>query len=114
MYEHIQLTDEQLQNHALFEIEQILAKSGRFLKEFDGMRYPNMSAIRENKNRLLQEELDFDRVDLAAKHFNLLNGLNVNQRKIYDIVIEDVATNSGGLYFVYGHGGTGKTYLWKH
>jgi hypothetical protein len=113
MYEHIQLTDEQLQNHALFEIEQILAKSGRSLKEFDGMRYPNMSAIRENRNRLLQEELDFDRVDLAAKHLSLLNGLNVEQRKIYDIVIEDVATNSGGLYFVYGHGGTGKTYLWK-
>jgi hypothetical protein len=113
MYEHIQLTDEQLQNHALFEIEQILAKSGRSLKEFDGMRYPNMSAIRENRNRLLQEELDFDRVDLATKHLSLLNGLNVEQRKIYDIVIEDVATNSGGLYFVYGHGGTGKTYLWK-
>uniref|UniRef100_A0A2N9HI08 ATP-dependent DNA helicase n=1 Tax=Fagus sylvatica TaxID=28930 RepID=A0A2N9HI08_FAGSY len=113
MYEHIQLTDEQLQNHALFEIEQILAKSGRSLKEFDGMRYPNMSAIRENRNRLLEEELDFDRVDLVAKHLSLLNGLNVEQRKIYDIVIEDVATNSGGLYFVYGHGGTGKTYLWK-
>uniref|UniRef100_A0A2N9GSG7 ATP-dependent DNA helicase n=1 Tax=Fagus sylvatica TaxID=28930 RepID=A0A2N9GSG7_FAGSY len=113
MYEHIQLTDEELQNHALFEIEQILAKSGRSLKEFDGMRYPNMSAIRENRNRLLEEELDFDRVDLVAKHLSLLNGLNVEQRKIYDIVIEDVATNSGGLYFVYGHGGTGKTYLWK-
>ena len=39
--------------------------------------------------------------------------MNADQRKIYDIVIKDVATNSGGLYFVHGHGGTRKTYLWK-
>nr|XP_023883470.1 uncharacterized protein LOC111995771 [Quercus suber] len=80
MYDNLHLTEEQIQDHALFEIEQILVKSGRSLKEFDGIKYPNVSTIRENNNRLLQEELDFD---------------------------------SGGLYFVYGHGGTGKTYLWK-
>ena len=43
----------------------------------------------------------------------ILNELNVKQRKIYDAVIQDVACNSGGLYFVYGHRGAGKTYLWK-
>jgi hypothetical protein len=47
---NMQLTDKQLQNDALFEIELILAKSGRSLKEFDDTRYPNMSIIRENKN----------------------------------------------------------------
>ena len=101
------------QNHALFEIEQILVKSGRSLKEFDGIKYPNVSTIRENINQLLQEELDFDRLELVAEHKKILNELNVDQRKIYDAVIQDVACNSGGLYFVYGHGGTGKTYLWK-
>ncbi|XP_050256589.1 uncharacterized protein LOC126702031 [Quercus robur] len=113
MYDNLHLTEEQIQNHALFEIEQILVKSGRSLKEFDGIKYPNVSTIRENNNRLLQEELDFDRLELAAEHKKLLNELNADQRKIYDAVIQDVACNSGGLYFVYGHGGTGKTYLWK-
>ena len=65
------------QNHALFEIEQILVKSGRSLKEFDGIKYPNMSTIRENNKQLLQEELDFDRLELVAEHKKLLNELNV-------------------------------------
>ena len=113
LYDNLHLTKEQIQNHALFEIEQILVKSGRSLKKFDSIKYPNVSTIRENNNRLLREELDFDRLELAAEHKKLLNELNVEQRKIYDAVIQDVACNSGGLYFVYGHGGTGKTYLWK-
>ena len=56
-----------------------------------------MSTIRESNNRLLQEELDFDRIELAAEHKKLLNELNVEQRKIYDAVIQDVACNSGGF-----------------
>ncbi|XP_050255276.1 uncharacterized protein LOC126701205 [Quercus robur] len=75
MYDNLHLIEEQIQNYALFEIEQILVKNGRSLKEFDGIKYPNVLTIRENNNRLLLED--------------------------------------GGLYFVYGHGGTGKTYLWK-
>ena len=113
LYDNLHLTKEQIQNHALFEIEQILVKSGRSLKKFDSIKYPNVSTIRENNNRLLREELDFDRLELVAEHKKILNELNVDQRKIYDAVIQDVACNSGGLYFVYGHGGTGKTYLWK-
>ena len=113
LYDNLHLTKEQIQNHALFEIEQILVKSGRSLKKFDSIKYPNVSTIRENNNRLLREELDFDRLELVAEHKKILNVLNVDQRKIYDAVIQDVACNSGGLYFVYGHGGTGKTYLWK-
>ncbi|XP_031108559.1 ATP-dependent DNA helicase PIF1-like [Ipomoea triloba] len=32
---------------------------------------------------------------------------------IYNKVMSDVDTNKGGLFFVYGYGGTGKTFLWK-
>ena len=28
-------------------------------------------------------------------------------------MIGSVATGEGGMYFVYGHGGTGKTFLWS-
>ena len=87
MYDNLHLTKEQKQNHALFEIEQIFIKSGRSLKEFDGIKYPNVSTIRENINQLLQEELDFDRLELVAEHKKLLNELIVQQRKIYDAVI---------------------------
>nr|GEU72572.1 DNA helicase [Tanacetum cinerariifolium] len=35
------------------------------------------------------------------------------KRRIYDMVIHADATNEQELIFVYGHGGTGKTFLWK-
>ncbi|XP_074324208.1 uncharacterized protein LOC141661122 [Apium graveolens] len=35
------------------------------------------------------------------------------QRKIYDAVIQSIDTNVGGIFFVYGSGGCGKTFLWR-
>lgn len=39
--------------------------------------------------------------------------LNEQQREIYNEVVHAVTTNIGGVFFVYGHGGTGKTFLYK-
>jgi hypothetical protein len=50
---------------------------------------------------------------LVKEHNKLLNGLNYEQRKIYDLVIGSVIDNNGGVFFVYGHGNTRKTYLWR-
>ncbi|XP_031092244.1 ATP-dependent DNA helicase PIF1-like [Ipomoea triloba] len=64
-------------------------------------------------NRLILEELSYDR-ELLAKESQLLHGqLTDEQRSIYDAVISYVYSNKGGLYFVYGYGGTGKTFLWR-
>ncbi|KAL7132310.1 hypothetical protein ABFS83_12G064800 [Erythranthe nasuta] len=35
------------------------------------------------------------------------------QRKVYDVVMDVLTNDSGGMFFLYGHGGTGKTFLWK-
>ncbi|XP_023916072.1 uncharacterized protein LOC112027653 [Quercus suber] len=112
-YDNLHLDDFQLQNYALCEIEQILIKSGRSLHEFKTIPYPNTLLLRQSNNRVLQEELDYDRNSLAAEHIKLLADLNIDQRNIYDEVIDSVSENKGGFFFVYGHGGIGKTYLWK-
>nr|GEW92708.1 DNA helicase [Tanacetum cinerariifolium] len=39
--------------------------------------------------------------------------LNHDQKKIYDLIIGASATNQQELLFIYGHGGTEKTLLWK-
>jgi ATP-dependent DNA helicase PIF1 len=74
------------------------------------MPYPDMLLLREGNNRLLQEEFDYNRIFFAEK---LISGLNCEQINIYDAIIRSVTENKGGFFFVYGHGGTGKTYLWK-
>lgn len=35
------------------------------------------------------------------------------QKKIYDQIMETVSSERGGVFFLYGYGGTGKTYMWN-
>nr|GEX08262.1 DNA helicase [Tanacetum cinerariifolium] len=48
----------------------------------------------------------FERDESAPK-------LNTQQRKIYDLIIDANLKKQQELIFVYGHGGTSKTFLWK-
>ncbi|XP_057451825.1 uncharacterized protein LOC130743602 [Lotus japonicus] len=65
------------------------------------------------ENVMLFNELRFDIDDMSVKHNIHLMKLNNGQRKVYDEVIDAVNKSDGGFYFVYGSGGTGKTFLWK-
>ena len=44
---------------------------------------------------------------------NQLPGLNANQRAAYDQIIASVEEGSGKTFFLSGHGGTGKTFLYN-
>ena len=35
------------------------------------------------------------------------------QRLVFDEILNAVIANSGSFYFVYGHGGCGKTFIWN-
>lgn len=50
---------------------------------------------------------------LAEQHKMLHASLNTNQLLIYDKVISSVHDDKGGIFFVYGAGGTGKTFLYQ-
>ncbi|PWA91196.1 NADH-ubiquinone oxidoreductase chain 2 [Artemisia annua] len=39
--------------------------------------------------------------------------LTTEQKGVYDTIVNSVYSGTGGIYFVYGYGGTGKTFLWK-
>ncbi|KAK1578847.1 hypothetical protein Q3G72_033559 [Acer saccharum] len=47
------------------------------------------------------------------EHKELYSGLNMQQMNVHDIVVQSLIEKKKGLYFVYGAGGTGKTYLYK-
>ncbi|XP_031106220.1 uncharacterized protein LOC116010861 [Ipomoea triloba] len=65
------------------------------------------------ENRLLWEELAYDRARENEESQRLKERLTEEQKEIYDAVINDIDSNNGGLFFVYGYGGTGKTFLWR-
>ncbi|XP_026459694.1 uncharacterized protein LOC113360399 [Papaver somniferum] len=63
-------------------------------------------------NPLIMQEMDYDKLKLQEEFDRLRKGLNPEQEDIYEI-INSVDKEDGGLFFVYGSGGTGKTYLWN-
>ncbi|CAN7086962.1 unnamed protein product, partial [Brassica oleracea var. botrytis] len=66
-----------------------------------------------NENVLIMDELSYNREELKADHDRDFPKLTDEQRKIYDEITDAVFTKKGGVFFVYGFGGTGKTFLWK-
>ncbi|XP_076910053.1 uncharacterized protein LOC143567543 [Bidens hawaiensis] len=77
------------------------------------MTFPDDDSISSAKNLLLSEELAYDRQVLNEEFGNLFSLLTGEQRLIYEEIITEVCNKKGGVFFVYGYGGTGKTFLWK-
>jgi len=64
-------------------------------------------------HRIIREQLIYDVHKLRRQHDEWKNSLNQQQLELYEFVIEHVKNSEGGVFFVYGHGSTGKTYLYS-
>ncbi|XP_030939745.1 uncharacterized protein LOC115964607 [Quercus lobata] len=99
--------------YAEFPTKWILQQYGKSLKDYPQMPQPNVNILIHKGNRLIEEEMSYDIGSLQREHEILISGLNNEQRTIYNSIMEAVFSESGGMFFVYGHGGTGKTYLYR-
>ncbi|KAH9703708.1 helitron like n domain-containing protein [Citrus sinensis] len=109
----LQLTEQQVEAYTLLEIETIMLKMGKSLRDIDGMPLPNSSLIRDSGNRLVNEELDYDRDQLKKLHEKSFAALNACQKSAYEAIMHSVENEKGHLFFINGHGGIGKTFLWN-
>ncbi|XP_019179269.1 PREDICTED: uncharacterized protein LOC109174490 [Ipomoea nil] len=107
------LTAEEKKNFALIELENLLGQQNKSLKDYPPMPTPSTDNSRLFQNRLVFEELSYDSEQLKTDSEVLCAKLTEEQGLIYDTVIEDIENKKGGLFFVYGYGGTGKTFLWR-
>nr|GEW83581.1 DNA helicase [Tanacetum cinerariifolium] len=60
----------------------------------------------------MEEKSDYRDV-LALERDKLIGKLNDFQHRIFDLIINVVASKTQELIFEYDHDGTGKTFLWK-
>ncbi|XP_021974947.1 uncharacterized protein LOC110870055 [Helianthus annuus] len=105
--------DDDLRQYLLYELE-LLLRSGASpssLSEF-GLPMPKSNLLQHLNNKLLMEEKNYDRQLLTSEHESSRACLNSRQRMIYEHVISSISSGKQVLAFVYGHGGTGKTFLW--
>nr|GFA45345.1 ATP-dependent DNA helicase PIF1 [Tanacetum cinerariifolium] len=77
------------------------------------MSYPGQEYTMVGYNRLIFDETSYDPKKLKEQHATLYGSLTTEQKGIYSTVMNVVDNNKGGMFFVYGYGGTGKTYLYK-
>ncbi|XP_058742520.1 uncharacterized protein LOC131615017 [Vicia villosa] len=103
------LTEEQTKTLKLIEIEKLLQANRRSLKDFKPIPYPDEYVLQQLGNRLIYEERNYD-VDLMKSEFDKLFN---EQRNIFDKIMFAVNKQKGGVFFLHGYGGTGKTYMWK-
>ncbi|KAK9682574.1 hypothetical protein RND81_10G082900 [Saponaria officinalis] len=109
----LSLNEDQIKNYALYEVEMILNRNNRSLKQFPDFPFPDCMLLQISQNRLIMEEQDYNEEAMATQAKQMEVDLNPDQRKVYSDVIEAVLKKKGSVYFVYGSGGTEKTYLWK-
>nr|XP_028945292.1 uncharacterized protein LOC103408064 [Malus domestica] len=103
--------EDELRNSLLYELEKLFVASNSSLSKHH-LPVPNKDLMDKLKNRSLREELNYNTESLKEQHSLLMAQLNKEQKIVYDSVIEVVDGNKSGLFFVHGHGGTGKTFLW--
>ncbi|XP_023765103.2 uncharacterized protein LOC111913607 [Lactuca sativa] len=107
----LSLNEDQIKNLTLFEIEQILLRNNSSLKNLTRMPLPDVDYVSSSNNRLISEELDYDIPNLKNEFEWLYIALTSEQRNIFDDIMTAINNNEGGVFFVYGYGRTGKTYL---
>ncbi|XP_076954787.1 ATP-dependent DNA helicase pfh1-like [Bidens hawaiensis] len=77
------------------------------------MPFPDDDSVLSSTNRFMNEELAYDTEVMTGEFERLFISLTDEQRDVYNQIIEAVDQKRGGIFFVYGYGGTGKTFLWK-
>lgn len=112
-FQDLVLSPTELKSFALSDIETLLQSSNKSVSDFPTMPQPDMSLITDRQNRLIYDELNYDRQSLAEEYTQLMSTMTSEQRKIFDKIMTRVTENKPGLFFLHGYGGTGKTYIWR-
>lgn len=105
-------TDTELQDLLLQELEEILSKNGANIKNYNLPRRSN-TCNTYSMNRLIQEEMDYDTESLEEEANMSYLRLNEGQKDAVHQIVNSVIHNEPKFFFVSGHGGTRKTFLWN-
>jgi hypothetical protein len=108
----VTLSEDALKDRALYEIDQVFICNGHRLENFPTLPKSNYVLSVHGGNRLVQEELAYDQHSLTTDADNAKDRFNDDQRSTYKIILNVVTNKKGKLFFVYGNGGTGKTFVW--
>lgn len=108
-------TTDRVYDFGLFLLNSILADSGYSLENFPQMPLPHENWILMNQNNLIMEQLNYDSAterELFEKHMENIQTVP-EQLSAFERIMNAVNGDSGGVFFLNGPGGTGKTYVYN-
>jgi ABC-type ATPase with predicted acetyltransferase domain len=115
---YAQFSDE-IFNNALNLINNILAKTGNHISNYNHMPKlfpPNNISQLTSLNSMIHEETNFDLTLLKKDLDDNLNKLNDDQRNIFNTIIfrsNNLSRIGKNTFFIDGPGGCGKTFLYR-
>nr|GLL17392.1 uncharacterized protein LOC109154751 [Ipomoea trifida] len=103
-------TDDEVQLMVLQLIANAVEKMGRKIDDFNLVDNRLSMSTQEKEDREIAAEYN-----IQVSEYDLLcvEKLNVEQHNAFDTIMASIISNSGGVYFIDGPGGTGKTFLYK-
>ncbi|CAN1254538.1 ATP-dependent DNA helicase PIF1 [Linum perenne] len=80
---------------------------------YENLPVPNPTSPYSTTPNFLDPHLSYDRSQQSEQAESYRSRLNPDQLSAYTTVMCSVDNSIGGVFFLYGHGGTGKTYLYN-
>ncbi|XP_045797724.1 uncharacterized protein LOC123891897 [Trifolium pratense] len=111
--EELLISNDDLKQLCLYEIDKNLRQNGKLLENFSCMPKLDLPDHVPFNNILLANELSYDSEEMLILHRNCFASLNTEQLSAYEEIVNSVNNNLGVMFFIDGYGGTGKTYLWN-
>uniref|UniRef100_A0A0R0GF21 ATP-dependent DNA helicase n=1 Tax=Glycine max TaxID=3847 RepID=A0A0R0GF21_SOYBN len=110
----LHINDEHLKNLTLLEIEKLLHANQKSLKDYPPMLYPDdANSTPSLDNSLILSKLNYNNDETRSEFEHLFSSMTDEQKGIYNRIMEVVNNNESDMFFLYGYGGTGKTYIWR-
>ena len=106
-------SDNDVYDYGLYILDNILQESGHNLNDWPSMPQLQRHWEQQTVNRMIAEQLNYDHISERAffeSHYHLMNN---KQKDAYERILGSVENGSGGMFMINGHGGTGKTFLYK-
>jgi len=107
------MEEHDLHNLCLLEVEELLNSNGRALTDYSSLPQPDLSNSFKFHNRFIIDEMNYDKEQMEKVHHSLLQSITNEQLHVYNKIMTAMNSYVGNFFFLYGYGGTGKTYLWK-
>ncbi|RYR46379.1 hypothetical protein Ahy_A07g032118 [Arachis hypogaea] len=95
------------------DIDKILHSYGKTLKDYPPMPLATEVDSSLLTERVIREEINFNKDDSNKNVSDMLAITTPEQRYAFDKIIIAVYCDEWGFFFVYGHGSTGKIFLWN-